>query len=147
MPLHMSLVEPKQFAWQFIDEMFNKGNLQEANRFITSDFTYHSRGEDVEGLEKFKEWVSSDRNIFPDIHYTLVDGIAESGKVAIAWIVEGTHEKEFRGIPASHKKIETVGISIFHFKDGKIKEVWTVADGLTPAIELGLVKTVSGERT
>lgn len=142
----MSLDENKQFAWQFIDEIFNKGNMQEANRFITSDFIYHARGEDVEGLEKFKEWVSSDRNVFPDIHYTLVDEIAEYGKVAIAWIVEGTHDKEFRGIPASHKKIETVGISIFHFKeDGKIKEAWTVADGLTPAIELGLVKTISGE--
>lgn len=142
----MSLVEEKQFAWQFIDEIFNKGNLQEANRFITSDFIYHARGEDVEGLEKFKEWVSSDRNVFPDIHFTLVDGIAEYGKIAIAWIVEGTHEKEFRGIPASHKKIETVGISIFHFKDSKIKEAWTVTDGLTPAIELGLVK-ISGEST
>ena len=141
----MSLVENKQFAWQFIDEIFNKGNLQAANRFVTPDLIYHARGEDVEGLEKFKEWVSSDRGVFADIHYTLLDGIAEDGRVAIFWIVEATHDKEFRGIPATHKKFETVGVHAFHFKDGKIKEAWTIVDGLTPALELGVVKIVSNE--
>jgi predicted ester cyclase len=33
-------------------------------------------------MEKFKEWVSSDRSIFPDIRFTIVDSIAEFGKVA-----------------------------------------------------------------
>jgi predicted ester cyclase len=55
--------------------------------------------------------------------------------------VEGTHEKEYRGIPATHKKFETVGVSIFHFKGDKIKEAWNVADGLTAALQLGVVKT------
>jgi SnoaL-like polyketide cyclase len=55
--------------------------------------------------------------------------------------VEGTHDKEFRGVPATHKKFETVGISIFHFEGAKIKNAWAVADALTPAIELGVVKT------
>ena len=40
------------------------------------------------------------RSIFPDIRVTIVDSIAESSKVASAFIVEGTQEKEFRGIPA-----------------------------------------------
>ena len=34
---------------------------------MTSDFIYHVRGEDVTGMENFKEWVSSDLSIFPDI--------------------------------------------------------------------------------
>ena len=146
---NMSLLEKKQIAWQFMDEIFNKGNIQEADRFVTSDVIYHGRGEDIEGLEKFKEWINSDSDVFPDIHYTLIDeiaeGIPEYSKVALVWIVEATHAKEFRGIPATHRKFETVGISIFHFRDGKIKEVWAVADGLTPALELGVVKVVSSE--
>ena len=37
---------------------------------------------------------------FPDMRFTMVDSIAaESGKVASTFVVEGTHEKEFRGIP------------------------------------------------
>ena len=143
--IRMSLEEIKQLAWKFVDEIFNKGNINDVNRFVTPDFIYHARGEDIEGLEKFKEWFSSDTGIFSDIRITLVDSLAEYGKVATAWIVEGTHEKEYSGIPATHKKFETVGISIFHFEDNKIKELWTVTDALTPALDLGIVKPVSYE--
>jgi steroid delta-isomerase-like uncharacterized protein len=113
------------------------------NGFVTTDFTYHVRGEDITGTENFKEWVSSDRSIFPDIQYTILDSISEFNKVATTWIVEGTHEKEFRGIPATHKKFETAGVNIFHFEGNKIKEAWTVADGLTAALQLGVVKIES----
>ena len=141
----MSLEEIKQLAWKFIDEIFNKGNVNEAGRLVTPEFIYHARGEDIEGLEKFKEWVSSDRGVFSDIRFTLAESLAEYGKVATAWIVEGTHNKEYSGIPATHKKFETVGISIFHFEGTKIKESWAVADALTPALDLGIVKPVSPE--
>jgi len=113
------------------------------NGFVTTSFTYHIRGEDITGTENFKEWVSSDRSIFPDILYTILDSISEFNKVATTWIVEGTHEKEFRGIPATHKKFETAGVNIFHFEGNKIKEAWTVADGLTAALQLGVVKIES----
>ena len=141
----MSIEEIKQLAWTFTDEINNKGNVNEADKFVTPEFIYHARGEDIEGLEKFKEWASSDRGIFSGIQFTLADSLAEPGKVATAWIVEGTHEKEYSGIPATHKKFETVGISIFHFEGTKIKESWTVADALTPALDLGIVKPVLNE--
>ena len=80
----MSLEEIKQLAWTFTDEIFNKGNVNEADKFVTPEFIYHARGEDIEGLEKFKEWASSDRGIFSDIQFTLAESLAEPGKVATA---------------------------------------------------------------
>ena len=74
-----------------------------------------------------------------------MDSISEFNKVATAWIVEATHQKEFRGIQATHKKFETVGVNIFHFEGDKIKEAWIVADGLTAALQLGVIKTESRE--
>ena len=53
------------------------------------------------------------------------DNIAESGKVASAFIVEDTQYKEYR---ATNKKFETVGMNIFHIQDDKIKEGWVVVD-------------------
>ena len=94
-----------------------------AGRFVTSDFIYHARGEDVTGIENLKEWVSSDHSVFPDIRFTIVDSIAESSKVATAWFLEATHEKEFRGITATHKKFVTVGMNVFHFEGNKIKAI------------------------
>ena len=140
---YMSFAENKQIAHEFIDEIFNKGNLEVVSRFVTPDFIYHSTAEDLNGMEKFKEWVSSDRSIFPDIRFTILESIAEFGRVATAWIVEATHQREFRGIPATHKKFETVGVNIFHFEGNKIKEAWIIVDGLSAALQLGVVRTES----
>lgn len=137
----MSLVENKRMAREFIEEMFNKGNLESANRFVTPDFVYHAIGEDINGLDKFKEFVANDHITFRDMHFTYITGIAEGSKVATTWFLEGIQQREFRGISATNKKFETVGVIIFHFHGGQIKEGWSIVDGLTPAIGLGLVKT------
>ena len=98
-------------------------------------------GEDVEGIENFKKWISSDRAAFPDMRFTMVDSIA-SCKVGSTFVVEGTHEKEFRGIPVTDKKFETVGMTVFHFDGNKIKKAWVVVDGLSAALQIGIVRTV-----
>jgi steroid delta-isomerase-like uncharacterized protein len=136
----MSFSENKRIVQEFIDETYNKGNLENTSRFVTSDFIYHARGEDIEGVEAYNEWVSLDRSIFPDITFTILETIAESDKAATTFIVKGTHEKEFRGIPATHKKFETVGVIIFHFRNNKIKEGWVVVDGLTAALQIEAIK-------
>lgn len=136
----MSLEEIKQIARQFFDDIYNQGNLDGIDSLITPSFVYHARGEDVEGIENFKKWMSSDRAAFSDMKFTVVDSIAESGKVASTFVVEGTHEKEFRGIPPTHKKFETVGVTVFHFEGNKIKEAWIVVDGLSAALQIGVVK-------
>jgi steroid delta-isomerase-like uncharacterized protein len=142
---YMSFVDNKRIVQEFLDETYNKGNLKNTDKFVTPDFIYHARGEDIEGIDAYNEWVSSDRSIFPDIKITIVDSIAESDKVASAFIMEGTQEKEFRGISATHKKFETVGMNIFHFQNNKIKEGWVVVDALTAALQLGAVKPTSSE--
>lgn len=139
----MSSAENKQIVHEFIDQIFNKGNLEPLSRFVTPDFIYHSAAEEFNGMDKFKEWVYSERSIFPDIQFTILDTIAEPGKVAVAWIVEATHEREYRGIPATHRKFETVGVHVFHFESNKIKEAWIIVDGLTAALQLGVVRTES----
>jgi len=138
----MSLVEIKQTARQFFDDVYNQENLDSIDTLVTPSFVYHARGEDVEGIEKFKNWISSDRAAFPDMRFAVVDSIAEGGKVATTFVVEGTHKKEFRGIPATHKKFETVGMSVFHFDGNKIKEAWVVVDGLSAALQIGVVRRV-----
>ena len=89
----MSSTEHKRIVHEFLDETYNKGNLKNTDRYVTSDFIYHARGQSIEGIEAYNEWVSSDRSIFPDIKVTIVDSIAESGKVASAFIVEGYSRK------------------------------------------------------
>jgi len=141
----MSIVQNKQIAEKFIDEIFNKVHLENVDRFLTPDFIYHGSSEDISGMENFKNWISADHNIIPDIHFTIEESISDLNRVATVWIVEGTHSKDFRGIPATHKKFETAGVSIFHFEGNKIKEAWTIVDGLSAALQVGAVNKVSNE--
>ena len=141
----MSSTEHKRIVHEFLDETYNKGNLKNTDRYVTPDFIYHARGEDIEGIEAYNEWISSDRSIFPDIQVTIVDSIEESGKVASAFIVEGLKKRNFVAFRLTNKKFETVGMNIFHFQDNKIKEGWVVVDALTAAIQLGAVKSTYAE--
>jgi predicted ester cyclase len=67
-------------------------------------------------LEDFKQWVGEDLSAFLDMHVTILDDFGEQNKVAIRWNLRATDEKEFAGVPATHKKIEIVGTDVFHFE-------------------------------
>lgn len=128
---HMSSTQNKTTARNFVQEIFNKGNVNEAKNFVTPDLIYHGLDE-VRGLEEFKKWILEDREAFPDMQVTIVDDIAEQDKVAMRWTLKGTFEKEFLGIAPTHKELKTQGVEIFHFDNGKIKEVWTIFDIVNP---------------
>ena len=74
--------------------MFNKGNVDSANRFVPPDFIYHAMGEDVIGIDKFKACIATDHTTFRDIHFAYIDGVAEGKKVATTWILEGIQQEE-----------------------------------------------------
>lgn len=137
----MSGAQNKAIARRFIQEIFNEGRLEQAKNFVTHDIIYHG-AEEVRGLEDFKEWISEDRKALPDMQVTIVDDIEEQNKVALRWTLKATQEGEILGLPASHKEFETNGVEIFHFETGKIKEAWTIYDGLKPALQLGVVEIV-----
>ena len=60
------------------------------------------------------------------LRITILDEIEEQNEVAIRWNLKTTHEKDFAGMAASHKKIEIEGTEILHFEKDKIKEGWTI---------------------
>ena len=129
---------------RFIENVCNKGELNEIDDLFSEDIIWHG-GEMVSGIIDFKESIKETRQTWPDIKFKIQDSFAADNKVVIRWIVTATQEGEFMGIPASHEKFDTYGMEIFHFESGKIKEAWTVFDALTPAMKIGLVEAVVPE--
>jgi steroid delta-isomerase-like uncharacterized protein len=126
--VHMSSMDHKTTVQKFVEEIFNARKTEMAKNFVTPDIVYHGMAEEVKGLEDFKNWVGEDLSAFPDMKITIVDAFGEDNKFAIRWNLTATHEKDFADFPATHKKIETTGIDIFHFQGDKIKEAWTMTD-------------------
>lgn len=142
----MAYEQNKAIARRFIQELFNEGKVDEAKNFVTPDIIYHGL-EELRGLEDFKKWIIEDRKTFPDLEVTIVEDMAEGNNVAVRWTLKATHEGDFAGLPASHKKFEAHGAEIFHFENSKIKEAWTIFDALAPTLGLGIVKMVQPEQS
>ena len=121
----MTEAHNKEIAEKFVQTIFNERKIDEAENFVTPDVTYHGM-EEVKGLENFKQWIGEDLKAFQDMNITIVDSFGEQDKLAMRWTLRGTFAKEFAGHEPTHEKIETEGVEIFHFQDGKIKEAWTI---------------------
>jgi steroid delta-isomerase-like uncharacterized protein len=61
---------------------------------------------------------------FSDVTINPIDMIASGDKVVTTYILKGTHDGEFNGIPATGNKIEVGVISIVRIQDGEIVEEW-----------------------
>ena len=87
----------------------------------------------LDGIRRFYEafWTG-----FPGSRLIFEDMLAEGDKVAVRFLVLGTHQGEFQGIPPTGRQVSVPGISIFRFAGGKCVERWSQADlaGLLSAI-------------
>src|SRR5918994_2127984 len=98
----MSYTQYDTIARSFVEEIFNARNTEAAKNFVTPDIVYHGMGEEVRGIEEFKKWVAEDLSAFSDMKITISDIFGEQNKIAIKWILEATHEKDFAGFPATN---------------------------------------------
>ena len=124
----MSNTQYSTIARSFVEEIFNARKTELAKNFVTPDIIYHGMAEEVRSLEEFKRGVAKDLSAFPDMKVTVLDVFGEQNKIAIRWTLQATHERDFAGFPATHKKFEAQGVEILHFEGDKIKEAWTVCD-------------------
>jgi steroid delta-isomerase-like uncharacterized protein len=136
----MSTEENKALVRRW-EELWNQANLALAEELFAPTFLLHDPSSPVEirGPEGYKQDVLRFRSVFPDLHITLEDLIAEGEKVVARWTASGTHTGPLRSFPPTGRRVRLTGIDIFHIEDGKIAEEWSNADGLGMLQQLGVV--------
>ena len=133
----MSLEENKAIVRKMF-EAFNKQDLALLDELIAPDYVDHPR--QLRGLESYKQHLTMFYKSFPDSHETIEDIIAEGDKVCIRVKGTGTHTGEYRGLAPTGKKITWEAVSIWRIVDGKIIEMWAVADELDILKQLGVIE-------
>jgi steroid delta-isomerase-like uncharacterized protein len=133
--------ENKAKVRRMIEEVWNKGNLALVDELVAPNYIYHFPGrEDIKGPEGLKQYVTMVRTVFPDLHITIDDMVAEGEKVACRYTCQGTHKgKGDLGIPPTDKQLTFTGIVISHAVDGKGVEVWESLDQLTMLQQMGVI--------
>ena len=138
----MSAQQNKALARRFMDEVWNKGNLNFIDEVTDPNFVSHDPAgpEDMGGgVEGAKQFVEMYRNAFPDTQMSVEDVIAEGDKVVTRWTVRATHQGELMGIPPSGNRVELTGISIDRIEGGKFVETWSNYDALGMMQQLGVM--------
>ncbi len=138
----MSVQRNKETFRRYVDEVWKDENLDIADEVFAEKYLSHqSDGTALErGPDDVKKFVTEYRSAFSDIENIAEDMIGEDDKVVNRWTLHVTHTGEFRGIPATNKRITITGIGIFRFsEDGKVVESWDSLDQLGMLKQLGAV--------
>jgi predicted ester cyclase len=130
--------ETKQAARDFFAQIWNNRDESAIDRFIPAD----AKGNDNDfgnGREAFRaqwrRWMAA----FPDLHFELVDMIAEGEQVLTRWTLTGTHSgAPFMGVEPTGTKIKVEGMSFDRIIDGMCVEGFDGWDGIGIRRQLGL---------
>jgi steroid delta-isomerase-like uncharacterized protein len=128
----------KAVARRVFEEIFNQGKFEVADEIYAKDFVNHGVHRDV-GLKEDQDAARGWKLAFPDLKMTVVQEIAEGDLVTVLWTGTGTNTGQGNGLPATGKKGEGRGITIWRIVNGKITEEWSEFDQLGMMKQLGLL--------
>ena len=128
----------KTISRRFFEEILSRGNVELVEQLFTGDYNAHTPIDVFEGLEGAKQFVTVLREAFPDLEVKVEEQVAEGDKVANLWRARGTHRGNFGGIPATGRKMDTNGMTMFRVADGKVLESWGFADLMSMMKQLGV---------
>jgi steroid delta-isomerase-like uncharacterized protein len=88
-------------------------------------------------LTGFKAKVAGFKTLFPDLEEDMQDIVASGDTVATRWVVTGSLQQEFMGIPAAGQPIRVEGMNFYRLKGGRVTDIWTQFDGVGLMQQLG----------
>lgn len=136
----MAEEENKTKTRRFMEEAFNKGNMNVIDELLAPNFVDHNPFPGYPpGLEGIRQGIAELRKGFPDLRFSIDDLLADGDKVVIRSTMTGTNKGAFMGTPATGKQIKVAAIDIVRITGGKAVEHWGITQDLEMMQQLGLV--------
>jgi len=94
------------------------------------------------GIEGIKAGLTGYWMAFPDLHFRLVECVAEEDRICLFWVATGTHRGSILNIPPTGRPVQIQGVAWHRIRDGKVVHcnyIWDTAGllrnlGLLPAL-------------
>ena len=127
-----------------MEEVWNKQGFDKVGDFLHAAYTIHLDTADPwEGKtlthDEFRKRLSYSFDSFPDMHFEITAAIEEENHVAANWVLTGTNLGKIGDFPPTSRKIETRGVTIYHFRDNLICGHTQVFDRVKVAKQLGFI--------
>ncbi len=110
--------------------------VQAVEEFIADRYTIHNDpGDPWHGQtltrDGFADRLVTSRAAAPDQVFTVVDMIEEGDRIAVTWTWTGTHLGDLPGLPATGRRIEMTGATVYGFDaEDRLTGHWQIADRL-----------------
>jgi steroid delta-isomerase-like uncharacterized protein len=108
----------KELVRKYYEEVINGRNLDAVVDYFADERI-------VEGVRRgcFSYFTA-----FPDLHVSLDELIAEGGAVFLRSTLTGTHDGEYKGIPATGRHVAAEAAEVFRIADGKFVGYWCLTN-------------------
>jgi steroid delta-isomerase-like uncharacterized protein len=128
------------FARERVEVLFNRGELDRVEEFVTEDFVNHEAwpGEDP-GYEGFRLRLRRLRDALPDIHMEVHEVVAGGDLVAYRATLTGTHRGELLGMEPTGRSFSVQHMHMLRMRDGRSSEHWATRDDLGMLQQLGII--------
>ena len=135
----MSVEENKENIRRHVDEIWHKGNMDAVDELIAPNWVLRNPvGDDITGIDGFKQMATSQRTSFPDIHFAIDNMIGEGDYVAVQYTSTGTFTNKMGDIEPTGKKYEQPIVIIYRFEGGKQAETLISYNQLSMFQQLGI---------
>jgi steroid delta-isomerase-like uncharacterized protein len=110
--------QSRQLIQKWYDEVINGRDLDAVGDYFSDERM-------VEGIRRgcFSYFTS-----FPDLHVSVDELIAEGDSVFVRSTMTGTHDGEYKGIPATGRHIAAESAEVFRVADGRFAGYWCLAN-------------------
>lgn len=141
-------MEPKSPIVKFWLDSLNRGQMDEVEDYIASDFVWYANDVEVQRsnpdddvYQLYRENINFIRTLMPDVQVSLKDEVIGEDDVAVRCDVSGTHTGEVPGIPASGNEVAWEQAIFFYTAAGKLVELSTSFDSEHWLAQLGVVSS------
>jgi len=134
--------EMKELNRSFVEEVFNKQNLDHADQALADDFVEHA--EMPPGMTPDKQgalqWFKIAFGMSSDMKVEIKNAIASGDRIASHTVMRGTDTGgAMPGVPPTNKPFEMESIDIMRVnEEGKFIDHWGITDTMAMMQQLGL---------
>jgi steroid delta-isomerase-like uncharacterized protein len=131
----------KQVVRTFVEEILNRQRVNLVDELLASDYKLHFPGApEPLSREAFPAFIAGFPAAFPDFRIAVESMIAEGDEVAVRFVLSGTHQGEFMGVPPTGRKVEVPGHVFYRLRGSKIVDDRPIFDRALLLEQLGVMQ-------
>ena len=115
----------QNIASKILNQAWNHTDFGNLDQLIADDAEFHFRGQSYPtNAQDLARIITGWHQSFSEFHFTIKEMLAEGDLVAVRLIMSGTHQSQWKDIPATGKQIKVTAMFFLRFEAGQLVEIW-----------------------